>query len=186
MKNYGTYWHYYVFDENPEKIENIITESDLLLNNQSIHVNIFENAFPQDQKNILFIHGTAVYSRFYAEFLYRLCKKGYRIIAPDMPGHGLSEGERGHFTMSSYLSVISGLIDHIQETYGNQIAIMGSSLGGITALYAITNEDNRLNGAICHNAAIFNEDAHKKIVNVKGILKIFKPIVPFWLKLPRN
>jgi pimeloyl-ACP methyl ester carboxylesterase len=54
---------------------------------------------------------------------------------------------------------------------------MGSSLGGITAFYCAAN-DPRLSGAVCHNAAIFDEKAYKKIINIKGILRLLLPAVP--------
>jgi len=54
---------------------------------------------------------------------------------------------------------------------------MGSSLGGITSLYAIS-ADPRIKLAICHNAAIFNEQAYKQIVHVNGIFKFLMPLVP--------
>ncbi|MFO8017046.1 MAG: alpha/beta fold hydrolase [Promethearchaeia archaeon] len=183
MKKYGAYWHNYVFDMDPESIEETITERDIYSNNTRIHLNIFDNEHKNYLDTVLFIHGTAVYSRFYAEFLYHLYEKGYRIVAPDMVGHGLSAGERGHFTMKEYLRVVTDVIDFIQEHYEGKIVIMGSSLGGITSLYAIAKEDARLSGAICHNAALLNEKAYKKIVKVKGVLKLFKPLVPFFAKI---
>ncbi|MGV9197866.1 MAG: alpha/beta hydrolase, partial [Promethearchaeia archaeon] len=172
-----------VYDLDPHKIEGVISERDITSMETTIHMNILDDGEKNYQKTVLFIHGTAVYSRFYAEFLFRLYNQGYRIIAPDMIGHGLSGGERGHFTMKKYLQVISDVIDFIQEKYGGKIVIMGSSLGGITSLYAIAEEDNRLSGAICHNAALFSEEAYKKIINLKGIYKLFKPLVPFFAKI---
>ncbi|MEJ2251660.1 MAG: alpha/beta fold hydrolase, partial [Candidatus Lokiarchaeota archaeon] len=108
---------------------------------------------------------------------YQLSQKGYRVIAPDLPGHGKSNGIRGHFTMELITKVIYDLTTYCRERYGNEIYIMGSSLGGITSFYCWA-YDKRLKGAICHNAAILNEKAYKDIIKVKGMVKLLVPLVP--------
>jgi pimeloyl-ACP methyl ester carboxylesterase len=60
---------------------------------------------------------------------------------------------------------------------------MGSSLGGINALYSSAYDDERLKGAVCHNAAIFNEKAYKKIINMNLTIKILLPLIPFAAKI---
>ncbi len=126
--------------------------------------------------SLLFIHGTAVYARFYAEFLYQMNLEGYRIVAPDLPGHGLSDGKRGHFGMEELTDTIYDVTSHVIEKHGENVVVMGSSLGGITALYSVAN-DERIKAGICHNAAIFNEGAHKKIIKLKGFYKVLRHFV---------
>lgn len=178
--DYNDYWFNYVLYETPEIIKEIIEEDYIYSQNQKIHLDIYDNT--RAEATILFIHGTSVYSRFYAEFLFTLNKKGYRIVAPDMIGHGKSDGYRGHFTMDEFTQEIYDVTTYILENYDKEVIVMGSSLGGITALYSIAN-DSRLKAAICHNAAVFNEGAHKKIVKVGGILKLLKPLVPTFAKI---
>ncbi|MBD3195722.1 MAG: alpha/beta fold hydrolase [Candidatus Lokiarchaeota archaeon] len=170
------YWYRYVFNENPHKIDETIEEIVLKLNDTEIHVDIF-GINSDTNKNIIFIHGTSVYSKFYAEFCYNIYQKGFRVFAPDLVGHGLSGGRRGHFTMEMLTKVIYDLTTYIRENFSEKIGVIGSSLGGITALYCVAN-DPRLKASICHNAAIFNEDAYKEIIKLKGILKILAPTIP--------
>lgn len=181
QKTYDDYWFHYILSEDPQKIKNSIKEIYLKLDNTDIHVDIYGEELKTD-KNIIFIHGTSVYSKFYAEFLFKLFKHGYRVFALDLIGHGLSGGKRGHFTMEKFTQIIYDLTTQIRETYGKEIVVMGSSLGGITTLYCAAN-DPRLNGGICHNAAIFNEDAYKKIINFTGILRFMIPTVPILSKV---
>jgi len=184
--DYKDYWFNYVLNTDPLKIKSVIKEDFIVSNGLRIHLDIYGNiAKDPTIKNVIFIHGTSVYSRFYTEFCYNLFKNGFRIIAPDMVGHGLSEGKRGHFTMKRFTETIYEITTHIIEKYGDTIAIMGSSLGGITSLYSAA-YDSRLKAAICHNAAIFNEKAHKRIGKIKGIKRFFKPIVPFFAKIVPN
>ncbi|MBD3212306.1 MAG: alpha/beta fold hydrolase [Candidatus Lokiarchaeota archaeon] len=173
---YDDYWFHYIFSEDPQEIKNSIKETYINSENIDIHIDIYGKELHTD-KNIIFVHGTSVYSRFYAEFLYRLYKKEYRVFAPDLIGHGLSGGSRGHFTMKIFTRIIYDLTSYIRERFGNKIVVMGSSLGGITAFYCAAN-DPRLNGAVCHNAAIFDEKAYKRIIDIKGILKVLLPTVP--------
>jgi len=181
QKNYDDYWFHYVLSENPIKIKETIKETNIISEDSKIHIDVYGDEIVTD-KNIIFIHGTSVYSKFYAEFCYNLYKQGYRVIAPDLIGHGLSDGRRGHFTMENFTNIIYDLTSHIIANYGENVVVMGSSLGGIATLYCVAN-DSRLKGAICHNAAIFNEEAYKRIINLKGILKLLIRIIPIIAKL---
>lgn len=178
---YNDYWFDYVLDTDPQEIKNLIKEEYITSQGLNIHLDIYDDDKPRD-KTIIFIHGTSVYSRFYAEFLYNLYKEGYRIVAPDMIGHGKSEGIRGHFTIDKFCHTVYDITSYVIEKYGEKVAVMGSSLGGITSLYAAAN-DPRLKGAVCHNAAIFNEKAYKKIIKWTFLLRILRPLVPLVAKI---
>jgi len=174
---YNDYWFNYVFKIDPLEIENAVKQDYITSQGLKIHLDIYENKEPYDN-TVIFIPGTAMYSRFYAEFCYSLYKKGFRVVVPDMPGHGLSEGTRGHFTMDTFTKTTYDVTSYVLDTFGGKVAIMGSSLGGITALYSIANDDERLSAAICHNAALFDEKDYKRIVPIKGILRVLLPMVP--------
>ncbi|TFF90308.1 MAG: hypothetical protein EU548_03655, partial [Promethearchaeota archaeon] len=102
---YNDYWFQYVVEEDPEKIKKFVQEEYLDSEGYRIHLDIYEKEKALTE-NVIFIHGTSVYSRFYPDILYQLSQGGYRIIAPDLPGHGRSSGERGHFTMNLITKVI--------------------------------------------------------------------------------
>ncbi len=175
--DYNDYWFGYVFNTNPEEIKKVIKEDYITSQGLKIHLDIYEDDQSSD-RTVIFIPGTAMYSRFYAEFCYNLFKKRFRVVVMDMPGHGLSGGKRGHFTMKIFTKTTYDVNSYVLEKYGDKVVIMGSSLGGITTLYSAANDDNRLKGAICHNAALFDEKAYKKIIPIKGILRILLPMVP--------
>jgi len=179
---YNDYWFNYCFDTDPQEIKQIIKEEYISSQGLKIHLDIFDDKEKSFKGTIIFLHGTTVYSRFYAEFLYKLFRKGYRVIAPDMMGHGLSEGVRGHFTMERFEKTVYDVNSYVIEKYDDKNFLLGSSLGGINALYSVA-YDNRFKGAICHNAAIFNEKAYKKIINLHGALKILIQLVPLAAKI---
>ncbi|MHC1591818.1 MAG: alpha/beta hydrolase, partial [Candidatus Helarchaeales archaeon] len=90
-------WHDYCFgDFEPAEIEKVVREDFIQSQGKKIHLDIYETNEKTSKPTIIFVHGTAVYARFYADFLFHMNQKGYRIVAPDLPGHGLSEGKRGH------------------------------------------------------------------------------------------
>ncbi len=179
---YNDYWFNYCFEIDPQEIKQVIKEEYISSQGLKIHLDIFDDKEMSFKGTIIFLHGTSVYSRFYAEFLYNLFKKGYRVIAPDMMGHGLSEGVRGHFTMEQFEKTVYDINSYIIENYDKKNYLMGSSLGGINTLYSIA-YDNRFKGAICHNTAIFNEKAYKKIINLHGVLKLLIHLVPLAAKI---
>jgi len=184
--NSEEYWFNYIVDYDPKEVQSAIHEDYIISQQKKIHLDIYGYSDADLRINIIFIPGTAVYSKVYAEFCYALYKEGgYRVIAMDMPGHGLSEGKRGHFNMKEFSAAIYDVTSYVIDKYGEfgkNIVVMGSSLGGITTLYAVAN-DERIKAGICHNAAIFNEGAHKKIVKMKGIYKILKPLAPLFARI---
>jgi len=179
---YNDYWFNYCFNINPQEIKDLIKEEYISSQGLKIHLDIYDDEEKSFKGNIMFLHGTSVYSRFYSEFLYNLFRKGYRIIAPDMMGHGLSEGIRGHFTMKQFEKTVYDVNSYVIENYDKKNCLMGSSLGGINTLYSVA-YDNRFKGAICHNTAIFNEKAYKKIINLHGVLKLLIHLVPVAAKI---
>lgn len=179
---YNDYWFNYCFDIDPQKIKNLIKEEYISSQGLKIHLDIFDDKEKSFKGNVIFLHGTSVYSRFYTEFLYNLFSKGYRVIAPDMMGHGLSESIRGHFTMDQFEKIVYDVNSFVIENYGEKNFLMGSSLGGVNTLYSVA-YDNRFKGAICHNAAIFSEKAYKKIINLHGVLNLLIHLIPVGAKI---
>ncbi|MHA1798556.1 MAG: alpha/beta hydrolase [Candidatus Helarchaeota archaeon] len=179
---YSDYWFNYCLDIDPNVIKDCIKEEYIKTRNNKIHLDIYDKLTDQAKPTILFIHGTAVYSRFYAEFLYGLHEEGFRIIGMDLPGHGLSSGKRGHFSIEELVDAIYDVNSHVINTFDQNVIIMGSSLGGILTLYSVAN-DERYKAGVCVNAALLNESGHKEIVKVKGIFKILKPLVPVFSKI---
>lgn len=182
---YDGFWYNYCLDIDPKRIEQVIQERYIKSNGKKIHLDILDDAPDEAKPTILFIHGTAVYSRFYAEFLHDLSRNKYRVVALDLPGHGKSEGRRGHFSIEELVSTIKDVTSFIIENYGKKVVVIGSSLGGITTLYTAA-ADPRISACVCVNAALLNEKGHKRILNLKGIFKAAKIFVPFLSKiLPR-
>ncbi|MHA1734347.1 MAG: alpha/beta hydrolase [Promethearchaeota archaeon] len=184
-------WHAYCVEYDPSMIEAVIGETRVTSAGKSIHLDIYGGGVDDGGDvddgtvgapgrrgpTVVFVHGTAVYGRFYADFLFGLYKAGLRVVALDLPGHGLSEGKRGHFTVGELVTTVRDVVTYVLERFGGDVVVVGSSLGGITSLY-LAAEDERIRAAVCVNAALLNEKAHERIVKVHGILRLLKPLVP--------
>ena len=62
---------------------------------------------------VVLIHGLGEHSGRYGHVARRLNQAGFAVLAPDLPGHGLSEGKRGHFP--SYEAVLALLGQALEE-----------------------------------------------------------------------
>ncbi len=120
----------------------------------ALHLRVYE--FSPQAPTVIFLHGMTAHAGFYSEmipganYLQGLAEAGLNIIAMDLQGHGRSGGARGHFTYADAIRNIRRAVDFALERYHHRIGITGSSMGGILAFYAAT-EDPRIHAAVCHN-----------------------------------
>jgi hypothetical protein len=115
-----------------------------------LHLDVYTHSAPAP--TVVFVPGTAIYALCYAEILYKLGKAGYNVVGLDPRGHGQSEGLRGDYTITELLTDVRHTIDYAIERFGKRVSLMGSSQGGILALYTAA-QDSRLDSVICQNFA---------------------------------
>ena len=72
----------------------------------------------------------------------------YRVIAPDLPGHGLSDIPRNH-RMSHLVASIEALMDHLELRSG---VAFGHSMGGRVALHLALRSPSRIGSVVLANA----------------------------------
>ena len=66
-----------------------------------------------------------------------LARRGYQFLGVDRPGHGLSDGPRGDCTVEEAIAVTDAAIEHARTQWGHPVVLMGSSLGGLLAMFAV-------------------------------------------------
>lgn len=83
----------------------------------------------------------------------------YKVISIDVSGRGESDYicERGEYTMSLYLSEISALIQRVilpSSQPGTKITILGTSMGGVLAMYLTQTFNKKIDGIILNDIAL--------------------------------
>ena len=91
---------------------------------------------------ILLVHGQPTWSYLYRKMIQPLVAAGYRCIAPDLMGFGLSDKptDESAYTLRRHVELVTGLVEHLQI---QGVTIVGQDWGGPIGLrYAIDHQDN--------------------------------------------
>lgn len=103
-----------------------------------------------ERGGIVLVHGLGEHSGRYEKLINMLAGEGFAVYTFDWPGHGRSEGKRGHATIEQAMEII----DEIIEEIGEKPFLFGHSLGGLTIIrYAQTRPD-RIRGVIASSPAL--------------------------------
>jgi pimeloyl-ACP methyl ester carboxylesterase len=70
---------------------------------------------------------------------------GYRVIAPDLPGHGRSKNPRSNFKFADIARDMFGLLDHLGI---DRVAAIGMSAGANTLLHMATQQPSRIEAMV--------------------------------------
>lgn len=85
------------------------------------------------QGTVILVHGGGGNGRILAPFAEPLARHGWRVLAPDLPGFGLTEPAPGwDWDYAEWPRVIAGIAD----AQDGPVVLMGLSLGGMTAVFA--------------------------------------------------
>lgn len=97
-------------------------------------IHLLELGAEDAKKSLLVIHGYGEHGGRYIERMQPIADAGYRVLIPDLRGHGRSEGKRGHvLRFEEYADDVSLFLDQLQ-TPASCNAILGHSNGGLIAL----------------------------------------------------
>jgi len=99
---------------------------------------------------ILFVHGIGEHIHRYDHWAALFNKEGIGFVGVDLPGHGRSDGKRGHIKSYSLLEeMIDILLKTCNKTFpGIPIYIYGHSLGGGIVLDYLLRRNPKVKGAI--------------------------------------
>jgi pimeloyl-ACP methyl ester carboxylesterase len=135
-------------------------EERLEVGNNQLALYHFESA-PGDP-TMVFVPGTSVYALLYIEYMHKLSRQGFNVVGFDPHGHGMSGGKRGVYTLGELVDDAMAVIDHAINTYGDNVAVSGSSQGGMVAFYCAAAEP-RLKAAVCHNIIAPDEPDNERM-----------------------
>jgi alpha-beta hydrolase superfamily lysophospholipase len=84
---------------------------------------------------VFFIHGYLSHALDHAALIRRLLREGYIVVAPELPGHGLSGGIRGGIdSFSDYGAFLSALIADVGRRAPRPWHAIGHSTGAVAIL----------------------------------------------------
>jgi pimeloyl-ACP methyl ester carboxylesterase len=93
---------------------------------------------------LLLVHGWSGNTSYFEPFLEPLAEH-YRLIIPDLRGHGRSTNPSGEFTMAQAALDLSALLDHLGV---RQVRALGASAGGLILLHMATAPSSRIDQMI--------------------------------------
>jgi alpha-beta hydrolase superfamily lysophospholipase len=84
---------------------------------------------------VLFLHGIGMHGSPYAAIAAGFTSQGIVLVAPDLRGHGQSEGNRGILVEPFVLRAdVGAVFEQIEHRYpGAPVVLMGDSMGGLLA-----------------------------------------------------
>ena len=92
---------------------------------------------------VVLLHGFPLSREMWVEQL-RALGSTYRVIAPDLRGHGESEAPKGAYTMDEMADDVVELLDHLGAD--GPVVLGGLSMGGYVALSLVLRHPRRVAG----------------------------------------
>jgi pimeloyl-ACP methyl ester carboxylesterase len=121
----------------------------------------YQEAGDEEAPPMILIHGFISSNLVWNEVLLPLAKRGFRVIAPDLPGYGYSDKPaNGRYTIDSQASAVLGLMDRLGI---EKATIVGASYGGaVAATMALDYPDRVANLVLV--GAVTNDEPKKKLL----------------------
>ncbi|OBZ16241.1 alpha/beta hydrolase [Bacillus sp. FJAT-27264] len=117
---------------------------------------------------IVLLHGFCGSAEYWEKVIPRL-SSSYRVIAPDLRGHGESDAPLGAYTIESMSGDVLALLDSLELS---KVTLLGHSLGGYVALSFAQRYASRLTGfGLIHSTAYpdTEEAKEKRLKSVSTI-----------------
>lgn len=110
----------------------------------------------EPQAVILLVHGLAEHSGRYDEFANFLADAGIATYAPDLPGHGKSDGERGYVRrFREFTDALGDMLAIVRRAHPDiPVVLFGHSMGGLIAADFLLQHQDEFVAAVLTGAAI--------------------------------
>jgi alpha-beta hydrolase superfamily lysophospholipase len=123
----------------------------------TLHYRTWTPVGRRPEASLLFLHGIASHSGWFAATAVHLAERGIAVYAPDRRGSGLSGGPRGH--IASYEQALDDLDRFrtlaVEEQHGAPIFLAGSSWAAKLALASAARSQESLAGLILLSPGLF-------------------------------
>ncbi len=152
-----------------EEIETTLATND--------SVSIFVRAWIPDkpQRILVCVQGLGGHGGYYEELACQEALKGTLVVAPDLRGHGCSEGSRGDIDgFERYLVDIDAAVTWASTTWpGTPIFVLGESMGASIAIqYAVTGREELGCRDPAFNALLRADPLFVRLVSVRFLIQL--------------
>ena len=138
---------------------------------------IFAQAWtPQQVRGaVVLVHGLGEHSTRYTHVARACNDRGLAMVAFDLPGHGRSEGKRGHSNYDNIAAEIDRLLAETRQRYpGKPIFLYGHSMGASLVLYYTLKKKPMLQGIIATSPGLTIQEVSKtKVLSGKLLHKLY-------------
>ncbi len=145
----------------------------------SIHVDRFPCA--ASPLTVIVVHGGGGYGRLFAPIGKLLHGAGYEVLAPDLPGYGLSQAHPSLVTYQAWTDLLCDLASSEYQNTGRRVVLCGGSLGGYLAyLSAARMGDGPIAGVIATTLADPRSSLVKRQFARNALVRhVMMPLLPF-------
>ncbi|MFT5592012.1 MAG: alpha-beta hydrolase superfamily lysophospholipase [Oceanicoccus sp.] len=102
---------------------------------------------PQAKGTVLLVHGYYDHVGLYHHIIEHCLSQGYSVFSYDLPGHGLSSGERAAIqSFRQYDDVFCAALNWVQKELPSPLVVIGQSTGGAVIInYLLSRSINKTN-----------------------------------------
>ncbi len=147
---------------------------------ESTHEGLYYRHWPANDQTkgvVLLVHGLGEHCQRYDHLAAHINQHGYALSSMDLPGHGKSDGLRGHVdSFEVYEKAVLELYERTKSSHSNTpIFLLGHSMGGLIATKLLLNHQDKFQGALLSGAAIQSpqEPPAWQVAIIKFIAKLF-------------
>ncbi|AMO67520.1 alpha/beta hydrolase fold protein [gamma proteobacterium BDW918] len=154
-----------------------------------VHVESFTNAnglnihtrswsVSQAKAHVVIVHGLGEHGARYQALAETLNNSGYNCYALDHPGHGLSDGKKGHIdNFSMFIDTTVEFIQRVRATAPELPCFMiGHSMGGVIATNVLIQNPELIDACVLSGPALATDEAVGPLL--KRILKTIAAVFP--------
>lgn len=147
-------------------------------------LSLFEHWWrPKDgvRANVILVHGLKDHGGRYDHVVEWLARCGYAVYAPDLRGHGKSDGERFYVdSFDEYVDDLDVFVGRIRRREPDRpMFLLGHSMGGAVASRFVLEREPDLRGLILSAPALEpNENVSPVLIWLSGVISFLFPRAP--------
>lgn len=170
------YWQIYHAQDLLRRADTLRSTDSIL--STSVRLNI--DIYPQTDKDapaFLFNHGGGGYSRLFIPIALGLYDLGYTVVLPDQRGQGLSDGDRGDYTVTQLTQNIVDAARWARGQFKGNLFMGGASVGGGLTYYAAAS-GAPVDAMILHNLFDFGNTSDGLALSRTAALSAIPGVAP--------